>query len=92
MGRGGSALTVENADMVLMDDDPSKINTAIRISRKTSRVANSNIALSLGIKIAVLIGGAVLASLNIGVPMGFAIIADVGAAVVTSLNALRAMK
>ncbi len=92
MGRGGSALTVENADIVLMDDDLDKINTAIRISRRASRVASSNIALSLGIKAAVTAAGIVLATLGADIPMGLAIVADVGAAVVAVLNSLRAAK
>ncbi len=92
MGVCGSALTVESADIVLMDDDIEKINTAIRISRRTSRVANSNIALSLGIKIAVLCIGVILASLNLSMPIELAIVADVGAAVLAVLNSLRAAR
>ena len=90
MGACGSALTVENADVVLMDDDPGKIITAIKISRRTEHIANMNIALALGIKIGVLLVGVVLAYFNIDIPMGFAIIADVGAAVITVFNSLRA--
>lgn len=92
MGGCGSALTVESADVVLMDDNPEKICTAIRISRKTARVANSNIALSLGIKIGVLLVGIALAYLKIDVPIELAIVADVGAAVLAVLNSLRATK
>ncbi len=92
MGGCGSALTVENADVVLMDDDPERINTAIRIARRTSRVATSNIVLSLGIKIAVLLAGIALAYFKTDVPIELAIVADVGAAVVAVLNALRAAK
>lgn len=92
MGGCGSALTVESADVVLMDDSPEKINTAIAVARKTSRVANANIALSLGIKIGVVAAGAVLAYLRINVPIELAIIADVGAAVIAVLNSLRAAK
>ncbi len=92
MGKCGSALTVESADIVLMDDNIEKINTAIRISRRTSRVANSNIALSLGIKIAVLCIGVILASINFSMPIELAIVADVGAAVLAVLNSLRAAK
>ncbi len=92
MGGCGSALTVESADVVLMDDSPEKINTAIAVARKTSRVANANIALSLGIKIGVVAAGAVLAYLRINVPIELAIVADVGAAVIAVLNSLRAAK
>lgn len=92
MGGCGSALTVESADVVLMDDNPEKICAAIRISRRTARVANSNIALSLGIKIGVLLVGVVLAYLKIDAPIELAIVADVGAAVIAVLNSLRAAK
>jgi Cd2+/Zn2+-exporting ATPase len=92
MGGCGSALTVESADVVLMDDKPEKINTAIRIARRTSKVANSNIALSLGIKVGVLIAGVVLAYLKVEVPIELAIVADVGAAVIAVLNSLRASR
>ncbi len=92
MGGCGSALTVESADIVLMDDDPQKINSAIRIARNTSRVANSNIALSLGIKIGVLLVGVALAAFELDIPIELAIIADVGAAVIAVLNSGRAGK
>ena len=93
MGESGSALTVSSADVVLMDDDLRKIPEAIRIARKTSRVANENIALSLGIKIAVLGIGVVLSAvMGQGIPMELAIVADVGAAVLAVLNALRASR
>ncbi len=92
MGTCGSALTVESADIVLMDDNVEKINTAIRISHRTSRVANSNIVLSLGIKIVVLCVGVIFASMNLSMPIELAIVADVGAAVLAVLNSLRAAK
>lgn len=92
MGGCGSALTVESADVVLMDDDPRKINTAIRIARRTGRIATSNIVLSLGIKVGVFLLGIVLACLKIDIPIELAIVADVGAAVIAVLNALRASR
>lgn len=92
MGGCGSALTVESADVVLMDDSLDKINQAIRISRRTSRVANSNIVLSLGIKIGVLLLGVLLGTVGADIPIELAIVADVGAAIVAVLNALRAAK
>lgn len=92
MGSCGSALTVENADIVLMDDKPEKIADAIRISRRTARIASSNIALSLGIKLAVLVAGTVFTCLGMEMPIELAVVADVGAAVITVLNALRATK
>ncbi len=92
MGGCGSALTVESADVVLMDDDISKLGTAIRTARRTERIANQNIALSLGIKIGVLLLGVLLAALEFSIPIELAIVADVGAAVLTVLNATRARK
>ncbi|MBQ8331528.1 MAG: cadmium-translocating P-type ATPase [Clostridia bacterium] len=93
MGGCGSALTVSSADVVLMDDNPKKIATAVRLSRRTSRIAGENIVLSLGIKIAVLTVGVLLSAITgEGIPMGLAIVADVGAAILAVLNALRAAK
>ena len=81
----GSALTVESADAVIVDDSVARLNEMISIARNTRRIATQNIALSLGIKLAVMIvGGLWLPSLEL------AIIADVGAAVLTVLNAVRA--
>ncbi len=93
MGGCGSALTVSSADVVLMDDDPMKICEAVDLARRTSRIAGQNIAISLGIKIAVLIVGILLSATGgEGLSMELAIIADVGAAVLAVLNALRAAK
>jgi Cd2+/Zn2+-exporting ATPase len=93
MGRSGSALTVTSADLVIMDDAPSKILEARRLARRISRIAASNIALSLGIKAAILALGIFLTALTgKGIPMELAIVADVGAAVLAVLNALRAAK
>lgn len=81
----GSALTVESADAVIVDNSVARLNDMISIARSTRRIATQNIALSLGVKLAVmLIGGLWLPSLEL------AIIADVGAAVLTVLNAVRA--
>lgn len=81
----GSALTVESADAVIVDDSVARLNDMIAIAKGTRRIATQNIALSIGIKVAVmLIGGFWLPSLEL------AIIADVGAAVLTVLNAMRA--
>lgn len=91
MGGCGSALTVSVADVVLMDDQPMKVCEAIRISRRTARIATQNIALSLGIKVAVFAAGVILTlTTESGMPMELAIVADVGAAVLAVLNALRA--
>ncbi len=92
MGKSGAALTVESADIVLMDDDLQKIPTAMRIAKRTSAIATSNIALSLGIKLAVLAAGVLLAYFNVTVPIELAVVADVGAAIIAVLNSLRALK
>ena len=93
MGKIGSALTVDTADVVLMDDDLAKINSAIEIGRRTSGIATQNIVISLGMKsgifaLIVLLTGV----LGIPVPIELAVVADVGAAVVTVLNSLRVAK
>lgn len=93
MGACGSALTVRCADVVLMDDDLRRLPEAVRIARKTSRVASENIALSLGIKLAVVLVGIVLSVASGGsLPLWLAIVADVGAAILAVLSALRAGK
>ncbi len=92
MGGCGSALTVSSADLCLMDDQPVRIVEAIRLAKRTARIATQNIALSLGIKLAVLLFGVLLALLGRSVPMGLAVVADVGAALLAVLNALRAAK
>ena len=93
MGKSGSALTVNTADVVLMDDDLAKINSAIEIGRRTSGIATQNIVISLGMKsgifaLIVLLTGV----LGIPVSIELAVVADVGAAVVTVLNSLRVAK
>ena len=86
MGALGSDAAIEAADIVLMDDNLSKIGTAIRISRKTMRIVRQNIVFALGVKFGVLILGAFgLAS------MWMAIFADVGVAVLAILNAMRCL-
>ena len=84
MGGLGSDAAIEASDIVIMTDEPSKIATAIRISKKTLRIVQQNIALALLVKAAVLILGAVgIAS------MWAAVFADVGVAVLAILNAIR---
>ncbi len=86
MGALGSDAAIEAADVVLMDDDPAKISTAIRISRKCLRIVCENIALALGVKaICLVLGAAGIAN------MWLAIFADVGVMVIAVLNAIRAM-
>lgn len=87
MGAMGSDAAIEAADVVLMDDRPSKIALALRISKKTMRIVWQNIVFALGIKFAVLI----LAALGIA-NMWMAVFADVGVAVIAILNATRAMR
>ena len=87
MGGLGSDAAIEAADIVLMDDQPSKIASAMRISKKTLRIVKQNIVFSLGVKGLILLLGAVgLAS------MQAAIFADVGVMILAVLNASRALK
>lgn len=86
MGAMGSDAAIEAADVVLMDDDPMKISRAIRISRKCLSIVNQNTWFSIGIKLVVLLLGAV------GIAnMWFAIFADVGVMILAVLNAMRAL-
>lgn len=86
MGAMGSDAAIEAADVVLMDDDPMKISQAIRISRKCLSIVNQNTWFSIGIKLVVLLLGAV------GIAnMWFAIFADVGVMILAVLNAMRAL-
>lgn len=86
MGAMGSDAAIEAADVVLMDDDPMKISQAIRISRKCLVIVNQNTWFSIGIKLVVLLLGAV------GIAnMWFAIFADVGVMILAVLNAMRAL-
>lgn len=86
MGALGSDAAIEAADVVLMDDDPSKIALAMRIARKTLRIVYENIVFALAVKAACLVLGA------LGVAnMWWAIFADVGVMVLAVLNATRAL-
>ena len=87
MGALGSDAAIEAADIVLTDDDPTKVAAAYDISRRTMRIVRENIVFALGVKLAVLVLGA------LGVAdMWIAVFADVGVAVLAVLNAMRAMK
>lgn len=86
MGAMGSAAAIEAADIVLMDDKPSKIPLAIQIARKTLRIVRQNIVFALGVKGIVLVLGA-LGFAN----MWLAVFADVGVSVIAILNAMRAL-
>ena len=86
MGAIGSAAAIEAADVVLMDDDPQKIATAIKIARKCIRIVKENVWFTIGVKLLCLTLGAVgLAT------MGMAIFADVGVMILAVLNSIRAM-
>ena len=87
MGALGSDAAIEAADVVLMDDKPSKIALAVRIARRTIGIAKQNIAFAIGIKVLVL----VLATLGLAT-MWMAVFADVGVTVLAVLNAMRALK
>ena len=87
MGALGSDAAIEAADVVLMDDKPSKVALAVRIARRTIRIARENTWFSIGIKILVL----ALAAFGIAT-MWMAVFADVGVTVLAVLNAMRALK
>ncbi len=87
MGAMGSDAAIEAADVVLMDDKPTRIAQAMRIARKTMGIVWQNIVFALGVKFVVL----VLAALGIA-NMWMAVFADVGVAVIAILNAMRAMR
>ena len=87
MGALGSDAAIEAADVVLMDDNPQKIATAIRISKRTLTIVHQNIVFALGVKFIVLI----LSALGFG-NMWIAVFADVGVSVLAILNAMRALR
>ena len=87
MGALGSDAAIESADIVLMDDKPSRLPLAVRIARKTMRIVRENIVLALGVKILILILGA-LGLAN----MWLAVFGDVGVLILAILNALRCMR
>ena len=86
MGGLGSDAAIEAADVVLMDDKPSKIALAIRIARRTLRIARQNVWFAIGVKLAVL----VLATFGLAT-MWMAVFADVGVTVLAVFNAMRAL-
>ena len=86
MGALGSDAAIEAADVVLMDDKPSKIATAIAIARRTIGIAMQNVVFAIAVKLLVLF----LASLGIAT-MWMAVFADVGVTVIAVLNAMRAL-
>ncbi len=87
MGALGSDAAIEAADIVLMDDKPSKIATAMRVSRKTLRIVKQNIWFALGVKALVLVLGACGDA-----TMWEAVFADVGVAFIAILNATRCLR
>ena len=87
MGALGSDAAIEAADVVLMDDKPSKIALAVKIARRTLRIARQNIIFAIGVKVLVL----VLATLGLAT-MWMAVFADVGVTVLAVVNAMRALK
>ena len=87
MGALGSDAAIEAADVVLMDDKPSKIAVAIRIARRTRRIVLQNIVFALAVKLLVLLLGALGDA-----TMWEAVFADVGVSVIAILNATRALK
>ncbi|WP_270607331.1 heavy metal translocating P-type ATPase [Enterococcus thailandicus] len=87
MGGLGSDAAIEAADVVIMNDEPSKIADAMRVARKTLRIVKQNIVFAIGVKVLVLLLGALgFAS------MGDAVFADVGVTVIAVLNAMRCLR
>ena len=87
MGGLGSDAAIEAADVVIMDDKISKINTAIYISKRTLKIVKQNIIFALGVKGVVLILGAIgMAN------MWEAVFADVGVSFIAILNSMRALR
>lgn len=87
MGALGSDAAIEAADVVLMDDQPSKIATAVRIARRTIAIARQNVWFAIGVKVAILL----LAAFGWGT-MWMAVFADVGVTVLAVFNAMRALR
>jgi len=87
MGAAGSDAAIEAADVVLMNDNPMSISVGVKIARKTMRIVVQNIVFAIGIKVAMLLLGA----MGI-IGMWAAVFADVGVTVLAVLNALRAMR
>lgn len=87
MGALGSDAAIEAADVVLMDDKPSKISTAIGIARRTIHIARENVVFAIGVKVVVLL----LATVGLG-NMWMAVFADVGVTVLAVLNAMRTLR
>jgi len=85
MGALGSDAAIEAADVVLMDDQPSKVAVAVDMARRTIAIARQNVVLAIGVKVAVLL----LASVGMAT-MWMAVFADVGVTVLAVLNAMRA--
>ena len=87
MGGMGSDAAIEAADVVFMDDKPSKLADAIRIARKTCSIVRQNVVFALAVKLLVMVLGA------FGVAtMWEAVFADVGVSVIAILNAMRALR
>ncbi len=87
MGTMGSDAAIEAADIVLMDDDIAKIAQTVKIGRKTLRIVRENIVFAIGVKVIILLLGAIgIAS------MWAAVFADVGVAVIAILNSMRCLK
>jgi Cd2+/Zn2+-exporting ATPase len=87
MGALGSDAAIEAADVVLMDDKPSKVAEAVRIARRTLRIARENMFFAIGVKVLVLL----LAAFGLAT-LWMAVFADVGVTVLAVLNAMRALK
>ena len=94
MGGIGSDAAIEAADVVIMDDKPTKVAKAIQIAQKTMTIVKQNIVLALGVKIAIMLLDVFISIVSVSSPAAmtwFAVFGDVGVAVIAILNSLRMM-
>lgn len=87
MGALGSDAAIEAADIVIMNDEPSKVSTAMKIARKTLKIANQNIVFAISVKIGVLL----MSSIGLAT-MWTAVFADVGVTILVIINSFRALR
>ena len=87
MGGAGNAQVLETADVVLMNDDLSRLPFAVRLSRRVNRLIRQNVVISLAVKVTVAV--AAMAGLT---PLWVAIFADIGISLIVTLNGLRALR
>ena len=94
MGGIGSDAAIEAADVVIMDDKPTKVAKAIRIAKKTMTIVRQNIVLALGVKIAIMLLDIFVSIVSVSpaAMTWIAVFGDVGVAVIAILNAMRCLR